>query len=142
MDLEEGSGRQRRLVERFYRDLWNSWRIDMVDELLTADFRFRGSLGKTLIGREEFKRYVEMIRSTFPDWHNAIDELVQCGEIVVARLTWTGTHRGRLGDFEATGAPVRFMGAAFFRFQEEKIREAWVVGDTQELWRALGLLRA
>lgn len=142
MGLEEGPFWKRQLVERFYRDLWNNWRIDLVDELMTADLRFRGSLGKTLTGREEFKRYVEMIRSAFPDWHNEIDELVQCGEIVVARLTWTGTHRGRLGAVEATGAQVRYVGAALFRFQEEKIREAWVVGDTQELWRALGLLRA
>jgi predicted ester cyclase len=140
LPLEQRSGADRRLVERFYSDLWNDWNIDVADEILTADFRFRGSLGKQLTGREEFRGYVEMIRSAFPDWHNRIDELIECGDTVAARLTWTGTHRGRLGDVEATRARIRYVGAAFFRFRGEKISEAWIVGDTQEFWRALGRL--
>jgi steroid delta-isomerase-like uncharacterized protein len=141
MAFEEQSDWNGQLVERFYRDLWNSWQIDLVDELVTTDFRFRGSLGTTLTGHEDFKEYLEMIRGAFPDWHNEIDELIQCGDTVVARLTWTGTHRGTLGVVEATGARVRYVGAAFFRFQQQRIQEAWVVGDTQELWKALGRLR-
>ncbi len=56
---------------------------------------------------------------------------------VVARMTWTGTHRGPLADIEPTGARVTYAGAAFFRLADGVIEEAWVVGDTQELWRAL-----
>jgi predicted ester cyclase len=133
---------RRSLVEHFYTELWNNWQIDAAEEIVTADFRFRGSLGKALSGREEFKHYVDMIRSAFPDWHNEINELIECGDAVVARLTWTGTHRGRLRDIEPTGARVRYVGAAFFHFRGEKICDAWVVGDTQELWRALGRLEA
>jgi predicted ester cyclase len=131
---------RRGLVERFYTELWNDWHIDATEEIVTADFRFRGSLGKSLTGREEFKGYVDLIRGAFPDWHNEIEELIQCGDTVVARLTWTGTHLGRLGGIEPTGARVRYVGAAFFRFRGEKICNAWVVGDTQEFWRGLGRL--
>jgi steroid delta-isomerase-like uncharacterized protein len=130
----------REVVERFYRDLWNDWQLDVADEILSVDIQFRGSLGSTHTGREEFKRYLEMVRTSFPDWHNKIDELIQCGDSVVARLTWTGTHRARLGNVEATGARVRYVGAAIFHFSNGKIHDAWVVGDTQELWRALGRL--
>lgn len=31
-------------------------------------------------------------------------------------------------------------GAAIFRLAEGKITDAWVVGDTQELWKQLGRL--
>jgi predicted ester cyclase len=55
-------------------------------------------------------------------------------------MTWTGTHRGKLGQVEPTGARVEYAGAAFFRLADGLIEEAWVVGDTQELWRALGQL--
>jgi predicted ester cyclase len=81
-----------------------------------------------------------MVHGAFPDWHNRIDELIECGDKVVARLTWTGTHLGRLGDVEATGARVRYVGAAIFRLSDSRISDVWVVGDTQELWRALGRL--
>jgi predicted ester cyclase len=39
-----------------------------------------------------------------------------------------------------TGVRVEYQGAAFFRLAQGLIAEAWVVGDTQELWRALGVL--
>lgn len=55
-------------------------------------------------------------------------------------MTWTGTHRGALGEIEPTGAHVEYCGAAFFRLSGGMIEDAWVVGDTQELWQALGLL--
>jgi hypothetical protein len=32
------------------------------------------------------------------------------------------------------------VGAAFFRVADAQIEDAWIVGDTQELWRTLGLL--
>ncbi len=62
------------------------------------------------------------------------------GDRVVVRLTYSGTHSGKLGDIEATGAHVTYVGAGFFRLSGGRIDEAWVVGDTQEFWRALGKL--
>ena len=111
-----------RLVRRFYDELWNEWRLDVADEILSEDIDFRGSLGSVEHGREGFKRYVGRVRAAFPDWHNQVDELFAAGDRVVARLTWTGTHLGALAGVAATG------------------NNAWIVGDTQELWRALGRL--
>lgn len=128
------------VVLRFFEELWNRWRLDLADDLLSGALRFRGSLGSRREGREDFKRYVEEVRAAFPDWHNRVDEILAMDDRVVARMTWTGTHRGALGDVEPTGARVEYAGAAFFRLKDGLIDEAWVVGDTQELWRALGVL--
>jgi steroid delta-isomerase-like uncharacterized protein len=126
------------VVRRFYEELWNEWRFDVAAEIVAANVRFRGSLGSILAGREELLRYVETVGDAFPDWHNRIDEMVSCGDRVVTRMTWSGTHRGPLGELEATGAFVEYSGAGFFRLSSGVIDEAWVVGDTAELWRALG----
>jgi steroid delta-isomerase-like uncharacterized protein len=128
------------IVERFYRELWNSWDLSVADEILSEDLRFRGTLGSTLEGREAFKAYVETVRRAFPDWHNRIDEVIACGDRVITRMTWSGTHEGVLAGVEPTGARVEYVGAAIFRISVGRIEEAWVVGDTQELWRALGKL--
>jgi hypothetical protein len=50
MSAEKRWGGNRQMVERFYGDLWNNWRLDVADEILTDDIRFRGSLGQTLTG--------------------------------------------------------------------------------------------
>jgi steroid delta-isomerase-like uncharacterized protein len=137
MDLAEEN---ETIVRRFYGELWNGWRLDVVDEIMSSELRFRGSLGSTHEGRDEFKRYVKGMRIAFPDWHNQIDEMLAVDDRVVARMTWSGTHRGALGDIEPTNAHVEYAGAAFFRLEKGLIEEAWVVGDTQKLWRALGVL--
>jgi steroid delta-isomerase-like uncharacterized protein len=126
------------IVERFYRELWNRWDLAAADEIVAEDVRFRGSLGTTARGRDAFKAYVETVRAAFPDWHNEIDELLEIGDRVVARLTWTGTHTGGpLMGVEPAGTRVSYVGAAFFRLAEGRITEAWIVGDTQALWSAL-----
>ena len=126
------------VIRRFYDDLWNRWRLELADELLAPNVRFRGTLGTSLVGRDGFKGYVERVRAAFPDWHNEVEELIDAGETIVARLTFSGTHRGKLLGIAATGARVEYAGIAIFRLGGSRIAEAWVVGDTQELWRALG----
>jgi hypothetical protein len=42
-------------VLRFYADAWNRWDDRAVDELLTTDFTFRGSLRDHAHGRDEDK---------------------------------------------------------------------------------------
>ena len=130
----------RRVIERFYRDLWNRWDLTVADEIVAEHVRFRGSLGTSIAGRDAFKRYVASIREAFPDWHNQVDEVIACGDRVVTRMTWTGTHRGALAGVEPTGRLVTYVGVAIFRLSDGRIDEAWVVGDTQELWKALDRL--
>ncbi len=129
------------VIRRFYGELWNLWQLEVADEVISSGVRFRGSLGSTYEGRDDFKRYVEEVRAAFPDWHNQVDEILAVDDRVVTRMTWSGTHRGALGDVEPTDAHVEYAGAAFFRLKDGLIEEVWVVGDTQKLWRALGVLR-
>jgi steroid delta-isomerase-like uncharacterized protein len=128
------------VIERFYHEMWNGWDFAVVDEIVAPDVRFRGSLGSTLEGLEEFKAYMESVRAAFPDWHNRIDEMIVAGDRVVTRMTWSGTNTGELLGVEPTGKRVEYVGAAIFRLTHGKIEDGWVVGDTQELWKQLGRL--
>jgi steroid delta-isomerase-like uncharacterized protein len=134
------SGANVAVIRRFYDELWNRGDLALAHEILAPDIRFRGSLGTTIEGLAAFIRYAEQTRAAFPDWHNRIDELIAADERVVARMTWTGTHRGEFLGIPPTGRTVTYVGVAIFQVREGKIQNGWVVGDTQELWRALGVL--
>jgi len=127
-------------IRRFYEELWNRWDLAAADEIVAQDVSFRGSLGDALVGRDAFRNYVARVRAAFPDWHNQIDELIEADDRVVARLTCSGTHRGELFGVAPTGRRVSYAAVAVFRLAGGVIQDAWVVGDTQELWRALGRL--
>jgi len=126
------------LIRRFYDELWNEWRLSVADEILAPDVRFRGTLGTSGSGIDHFKAYFHQARTAFPDLHAQIDELIATGEVVVARLTWSATHAGEIFGIPATGRRWSYVGAAIFHLNAGKIKDAWVVGDTQELWRAIG----
>jgi steroid delta-isomerase-like uncharacterized protein len=125
------------LIRRYYSDLWNAWSTAALAELISPDIVFRGSIGTAVKGIEEFKQYVNRIRAAFPDFHNQIEELVSEGDKVVARLTYTGTHRGALFSFPASGRKVTYQGMAIFQFREGKIVSGFVLGDTESLKRQI-----
>ena len=125
------------LVRRYYEEMWNRWDFALADELIGEGIVFRGSLGLGVRGREDFKEYMRAVRRAFPDFHNGVEELVAEGDQVVARLTYTGTHRGDLFGIAATGRRVTYAGVAIFRIVEGRIAEGWVLGDLRELARQL-----
>ena len=125
------------VVRRYYEEVWNGWSERALEELLSPDLVFRGSIGTLVEGIARFKQYRERIRSAFPDFHNHIDELVAEGDKVAAQLTYTGTHRGELFGFPGTGRKIRYQGLAVFHLGEGKIVRGFVLGDTETLKRQL-----
>lgn len=130
------------LISRYYDELWNKWNLAVADELIAPEIAFRGSLAVTVQGLGGFKEYVSMVRAAFPDFHNSIEELIAEGDKVVARLTYSGTHRGELFDIAATGKRVTYSGIAIFRIAEGLISDGWVIGDTLGLMKQLGAIAA
>jgi steroid delta-isomerase-like uncharacterized protein len=125
------------LIRRYYSELWNAWSPAALEELISPDIVFRGSIGTAVTGIEQFKQYVNRIRAAFPDFHNHIDELIGEGDKVVARLTYTGTHRGELFGFPGTGKKISYQGVGIFQFQEGKIVSGFALGDTDSLKRQI-----
>ncbi len=125
------------LVRRYYEEMWNRWDLSAAAELLSPDVRFRGSLGDEAEGVRAFRRYARKVWLAFPDFHNEIEELIAEGDTVVARLTYTGTHRGELWGIGATGRRVEYEGVATFRIAGGRIAEVAVIADTLALLKQL-----
>ena len=125
-------------MQRFYADAWNRWQDRAVDELLTTDFAFRGSLGDHAHGRDGFRLYRDKVRSAFPDFHNEVREIVAEEERAAVRLRCSGRHEGELFGIAATGRSIAYDAAAFLRARDAQLCAAWVLGDLEQLRRQLG----
>jgi predicted ester cyclase len=117
------------LVERFYEELWNEWNFEAIDEILSPDVVFHGSLGMDRTGHAGFIDYAELVRATFPDFHNTVAEMIAEGDRLAACLTYRGTHEGEIFDIEPTGRAISYAGVAIFVFQGGLISQVWVLGD-------------
>jgi steroid delta-isomerase-like uncharacterized protein len=127
------------LVQRYYAEMWNRWDLSLAEELLAPGLKFRGSLGTETEGIREFCRYARSVWMGFPDFHNEITEIVAEGDVVVARLVYTGTHRGDVLGIAATGRLVRYEGVAWFRMKSGLIAEIDVTADLEGLKRQITL---
>ena len=134
----KGPGANKALVRRYYEEMWNRWDLSLAEELLTPNVRFRGSLGTEGCGIRDFRRYARHVWLAFPDFYNKIEELIGEADRVVARLTYTGTHRGELMGIAPTGRAVRYEGAAWFRIEGGRIAELWVAADRLALLEQIG----
>lgn len=128
------------IISRYYSELWNQWRYELIPELLSPDIVFRGSLGVAVRGSEGFRGYMQSVQRAFPDFHNVVEEVVSQDDRIAVRLTYRGTHSGPIFGHPATGKRVEYSGIALFRVADTVIREGWVLGDTVTLWKQLGVL--
>ena len=130
--------RPRRLVERFYHEVWNTGDETVAREILDPDFRFRGSLGPERIGPDGFIDYMRSIRTALADFECIIDDLIEGDMRVAARMRFRGIHSGEFFGMPATGQEIIWGGAAFFTMDRGHIAELWVLGDIDAVKRQLG----
>ena len=124
------------LVEAFYARIWDGGQ-EYVDDLLTEDFAFRGSLAAETAGRAAFMDYVYHVRGSLAQYHCEILACVTETPHAFARMRFSGLHVAPFRGFEPTGGPVQWEGAALFTFRDDLIASLWVLGDLAGLDAAL-----
>ena len=122
---------------RAYYDMWNDQDFTKAETLLDPDVRFRGSLDITANGIEGFKEYAQMLFNAFPNLYHAVEIMVQENNLGAVYVTYTGTHKGPVFDYEPTGRRICYSGASFFQFKNGKITSINVLGDLNSLHKQL-----
>lgn len=127
------------LALRFVEDVYNNGRIEMVDELVSEAF-VRHGIGGTMHGRQIIKDRVESVRSGFPDFHIAVEDVLADGDKVVLRQRHTGTHLGEFADVPGTGRRMETTEISILRIEAGRIVEGWVNVDQLTMLRQIGAL--
>jgi steroid delta-isomerase-like uncharacterized protein len=130
----------KQLYRSFIEDMWNKRNPGAVDRYLAPDFiEHNQNLPPGLAGRKQFAASVQ---AGFSDYHGEIQDIIAEGDMVVARVLWTGTQDGAYLGRPATGNKLRFSTADFFRIENGKLAEHWDVVDSLPRAVALGLVPA
>lgn len=133
------SDEQLRLIDRFYNDMWNRFDKSVFGDILDPKIRFRGSLGQTKVGFDEFGEYVDYIQAFASDFHNEVLSTITERNRTFARLSYTGTHQGEVFGLAPTGKRFEYSGAAVFTFSNGLISNVWVLGDVYGLTKQLSI---
>ena len=119
----------KRLIERFYHEVWNRADEVVAREILHPEFCFRGSLGEEKRGPDGFITYLRMIHAALSKYTCTIEEIVEEGQRVAARMRFAGIHRGRL------------FGVAPLRPGDFMVRRRFFCNRWRQDYQALGTWR-
>jgi steroid delta-isomerase-like uncharacterized protein len=127
------------LVRRFYEEVWNRGNTGVALEVFADDY-VRHDLRPTesISGGAGQAKIAADFRTAFPDLEFVPNLLIADGDLVAARWTATGTHRGRWGAVDPTGKRVEFSGVNIFRFENGKVVEIWNHRDDLGLLQQTG----
>jgi predicted ester cyclase len=117
----------------FYRELWDRADKSLIVKVFHPDFTFRGSLGRALVGHEQFAGYVDWVTGSLANYQSDILAMVEEGNRVCAKLRFHGIHRAELFGVPPSGRHVWWYGMPIFTFDGEKVRGLFVLGDIHGL---------
>jgi steroid delta-isomerase-like uncharacterized protein len=129
-----------RLVTRYFEEVWNQGRVDVLDELLTPDYRNHSpSIPDPRPGPADLKPIVMAMRTGIPDLRYEILDLVATPDKVAVHVRLTGTHTGTLFGIPATGRTIDVRQMQFEWIEAGRISQHWRVTDELTLMRQLGV---
>jgi steroid delta-isomerase-like uncharacterized protein len=133
----------RALVRRLH-DVWNTGDLAAVDEVYAGDFVGHFPPSSHLPdrrGRAGAREGIRRATTAFPDWHEAVEQVVAEGNLVVTRYTSTGTHLGEfrgLPDVPPTGRTISVPEISIYRVAGGKVVEQWCLLDELGRLQQLG----
>lgn len=133
MSVEENKAIFRRIVEEGF----NKGNLAIVDELVATN---HVNHTDNVHGPEEYKQFITMYRTAFPDLHMTIEDQIAEGDKVVNRWTSRGTHKGDLMGIPPTGKQITVMGMYVARIIGGKIVEEWGNFDALGMMQQLGVV--
>jgi steroid delta-isomerase-like uncharacterized protein len=88
------------------------------------------------------RQVLEDTRRALPDFRSEVVTVVAEGDLLAARITYTGTHTGAsMSGVAATGKVLTWDAMTFRRFDDEgRVVERWIISDQLTLLHQLGLI--
>jgi steroid delta-isomerase-like uncharacterized protein len=131
------------IVRRFYEEVWNKRRVELVDELMSPSHAMHDNqLPDSGVGPEAYKRNVARYVAGFPDVRFTVEDMVAENDKVAVSWTISGTHRGEFRGVSPTGKKVSIEGITINHIGNGKIMDSYVSWDTLGLMQQLGVAPA
>jgi len=126
------------IVLRYFAEM-DRGNIDVVDELIAEDYvDHNPALPGIAPGREGTRRYMQMLKTAFPDANHTIDDIIAEGDKVMTRVTARGTFLGECMGYQPNGNVVEISGIAVHRVEDGRLVEHWAHADIAGFMRQIG----
>jgi steroid delta-isomerase-like uncharacterized protein len=120
-------------LTQFIDEVWNAGDVDASDKYIAPKYTIHHDPGDPWDKREldlaGYKERVRISRAPFPDQRFSIQGLVAEGNTAVMTWLWSGTHKGDIPGFPATGNNIKMSGATVYYFDGGRLTGHWQIAD-------------
>lgn len=122
------------LLKRFYKEVYQEWRMETADELLSPYF-VSHDWPEGQKGPAGFRDYYKVFKNAVPDAKYEVKDILADGDRVAVRWVMHASYRDYFPgiDIKPAGQKVTLKGVAIYRIENGKLAERWVVSDLYEL---------
>ena len=129
------------LAQGMYDEMNSGSDVDaLIDKYFAEDFVEHEEIpGLEDNTREVPRQLFKMVQAAFPDFRMRAEDLIQEGDKVVARFTFSGTHKGEFMGVPASGNEINFNGIDILQFRGDKAVAHWGVMDMAAMMEQMGV---
>lgn len=135
-----GPAENKAIVKRFIEEAFNKGNLDVIDDVVAADYVNHVAGLQNARGPAGMKQFVMTYRTAFPDYTCTIEAQIAEGETVATRWTARGTQHGPLMGTPPTGKHVTLSGIVIDRIANGRLAETWLQADALGMIQQLGVI--
>jgi steroid delta-isomerase-like uncharacterized protein len=128
------------LIHAFNDADWDRLRTLVAPDLVYAE----SGTGRRIEGADAYIELVTAWKEAFPDSTGTIEAIATGDDTVAQRIVWEGTHSGVLvtaaGPIQPSGKRIRVDASAWFRFEDDTIREVHHHIDVLTMLQQIGAM--
>jgi predicted ester cyclase len=135
-EVDENRAVVRRWIETFNNPYTPQTEVD----LLAPGYIAHAPGLPGLLDLEAWSQFTASFVEAFPDLRLTVEDIFSGGNMVAARVSFRGTHRGEFQGIPPTGKEVAFSSIEIDRMVEGKVAEHWFEMDLLGLMGQLGAI--
>lgn len=121
------------ILTHFIAEVWNAGDIDASDKYIAPKYTIHHDPGdpwdKQELDLPDYKERLRISRAPFPDQRFSIQTLIAEGNTAVMTWLWSGTHKGDIPGFPASGNNIKMSGATVYYFDCGHLTGHWQITD-------------
>ncbi len=130
------------LVRRIPEEAINQGKFNVMDEIIAADAIEHSPVPGYPATRDGTRQYLTDFRKAFPDLHYEVDDEVAEGDLVVQRMTGSGTMRGQFMGMQPSNKRATWTEMHICRMRNGQLVEHWGEVDQLTMLQQLGFVPA
>ncbi len=129
-------------VRKIYEEAFNKGNLDVLDDILDANYLRKQPPLKDVKGLEAYKKFILETLGAYSNFEMVVEDILADGNKTIAQLKLTGKNTGRIPSLKTppTGRDISMPGCVVSTWENGKIVEECVYNDYLGLTYQFGVM--